>query len=46
MEPSSKQFSNVASLADKRADKVAAKSPFGPIQAKIVKPVIQPEEEK
>lgn len=42
MIPSQGQFSNVVSLDAKRAEKSAetqaAKSPFGPIQAGVVKP--------
>lgn len=41
MIPAQGQFSNVVSLDAKRADKIAAtqaaKSPFGPIQAGVVK---------
>lgn len=43
MNPSQGQFANVVNLEQKRIEKnqaaMAAKSPFGPIQSKLVKPV-------
>lgn len=43
MNPSQGQFANVVNLEQKRIQKnqaaMAAKSPFGPIQSKLVKPV-------
>ena len=38
MEPNKTQFGNVVSLDTKRAESQAAKSPYGPIKAGIVKP--------
>ena len=38
MEPAKGQFPNVVSLAAKREEKQAARSPFGPIQTGLVKP--------
>lgn len=45
MEPASPQFNNVVSLDAKRAEKNAAKSPFGPIQSGVVAQKPEPEEE-
>lgn len=43
MNPSQGQFANVVNLEQKRIEKnqnaMAARSPFGPIQSKLVKPV-------
>ena len=43
MHPAQGQFSNVVNLEQKRIEKnqsaMASRSPFGPIQSKLVKPV-------
>jgi hypothetical protein len=45
MNPSQGQFSNVINFEQKKEEKnqsrMAAKSPFGPIQSKLVKPVTE-----
>jgi hypothetical protein len=45
MNPSQGQFSNVVNFEQKKEEKnqarMAAKSPFGPIQSKLVKPVTE-----
>jgi hypothetical protein len=45
MNPSQGQFDNVVSFEQKKErknqDAMAAKSPFGPIQSKLVKPVTE-----
>jgi hypothetical protein len=45
MNPAQGQFSNVVNFEQKKEEKnqarMAAKSPFGPIQSKLVKPVTE-----
>lgn len=45
MNPSQGQFSNVVNFEQKKEEKnqarMAAKSPFGPIQSKLIKPVTE-----